>query len=229
MTNGLAQFAEEVEVRDDLDLVHATQAGDMCAFEQLVERYDRRLLRIAEHITHNREDAQDVVQEAFLKAFQHMDDFQERSQFSTWLMRITVNQALMKLRKRRTGKEVSLDEDFELDGEMLPREVADWAPDPEERYKAAEMRDILINALEKLRPIFRTVLVLRDMEELSTAQTAEILGLSSSAVKARLWRARLQLRDLLSQSFSNPEGARAAPIPEETHLANPQSQQLSSA
>jgi RNA polymerase sigma factor (sigma-70 family) len=105
MTTGLAQFAKKVETRNDLDLVHATQGGDMSAFEQLVGRYDRRLLRIAEHITHNREDSQDVVQEAFLQAFQHMGDFQERSLFSTWLIRINVNQALLKLRKRRTGKE----------------------------------------------------------------------------------------------------------------------------
>jgi RNA polymerase sigma-70 factor, ECF subfamily len=119
-------------VRDDLDLVHATQGGDVCAFEELVERYDRKLLRIAEHITHNREDSQDAVQEAFLKAFQHVGDFREQSQFSTWLIRITVNQALMKLRNRRTTKDVSLDEDFQADGDVLPREVVDWAPNPED-------------------------------------------------------------------------------------------------
>ena len=226
MSTGLAQLAKEVEVRGDLDLVHATQAGDMSAFAQLVERYDRRLLRIAEHVTHNREDSQDVVQEAFLKAFQHLGNFQGRSQFSTWLMRITVNQALMKLRKRRTGKEISLEDDFHLDGDMLPREVADWALDPEERYRASELRDILTRALEGLRPILRTVLVLRDIEELSIAETAEILGLSSSAVKARHWRARLQLRDLLSPSFSSHQRARAAVSREQTNLDKPQFPQL---
>jgi RNA polymerase sigma-70 factor, ECF subfamily len=202
MTADLAQFAGKAVTRDDLDLVHATQDGDVSAFEQLVERYDRKLLRIAEHITHNREDSQDAVQEAFLKAFQHVGDFREDSQFSTWLIRITVNQALMKLRKQGTTKEVSLDEDFQADGDMLPREVTDWAPNPEELYRASELRDILIKALDELRPILRTVFVLRDIEGLSTDHTAEVLDLSPAAVKARLWRARLQLRELLSEVFS---------------------------
>ena len=187
--------------RDDLDLVHATKGGDVSAFEELVERYDRKLLRIAEHITHNREDSQDAVQEAFLKAFQHVGYFREHSQFSTWLIRITVNQALMKLRKRRTTKEVSLDEDFQADGDMLPREVVDWAPNPEELYRVSELRDILIKALENLRPALRTVFVLRDIEGLSIHQTAEVLELSPAAVKARLLRARLQLRELLNEYF----------------------------
>src|SRR5712691_8186196 len=110
MTAALAQFAVSRDASDDLELVHASKNGDVSAFEQLVGRYDRKLLRIAQHVTHNREDSQDAVQEAFLKAFQHLGDFREASQFSTWLIRITVNQALMKLRKRRTTNEVSLDE-----------------------------------------------------------------------------------------------------------------------
>ena len=199
---GSAQFAEKAKTRDDLDLVHATQDGDVSAFEELVARYDRKLLRIAEHITHNREDSQDAVQEAFLKAFQHIGEFREDSQFSTWLFRITVNQALMKLRKRRTIKEVSLDDDFQADGDIFPREVADWAPNPEELYVRSELRNILVNALEELRPILRTVFVLRDVEGLSINQTAEVLDLSPTAVKARLFRARLQLRELLSEYFS---------------------------
>ena len=198
MIADLAQFAGKTVETDDLDLVHATQDGDVSAFEQLVGRYDRKLLRIAEHITHNREDSQDVVQEALLKAFQHLGDFREDSKFSTWLFRITVNQALMKLRKRRTTQEVSLDEDFQ---DMLPREVADWAPNPEELYRASELRDILSRTLKKLRPILRAVFVLRDIEMLSIDQTADVLDLSPAAVKARLWRARLQLRELLNQYF----------------------------
>jgi RNA polymerase sigma-70 factor, ECF subfamily len=202
MTADLAQFARKAVARDDLDLVHATQDGDVSAFEQLVERYDRKLLRIAERVTHNREDSQDAVQEAFLKAFQHLGDFREDSQFSTWLIRITVNQALMKLRKRRTTKEVSLDEDFQGYEGMLPREVVDWAPNPEELYLASELREILIKALEELRPILRTVFVLRDIEGFSIDQTAEVLELTPAAVKARGWRARLQLRELLNKYFS---------------------------
>ena len=187
---------------NDLDLVHATLNGDVSAFEQLVGRYDRKLLRIAQHVTHNQDDSQDAVQEAFLKAFQHLGEFREDSQFSTWLIRITLNQALMKLRRRCTTKEVSLDEDFQTDGDMLPREVADWAPNPEELYRASELRDILIKALEELRPILRTVFVLRDIEGLSIGQTAEVLDLSLGSVNARLRRARLQLRELLNEYFS---------------------------
>src|SRR4249920_3750441 len=138
MNADLAQFVGRAVVRDDLDLVHATQGGDVSAFEELVERYDRKLLRFAEHVTHNREDSQDAVQEAFLKAFQHLDDFREDSQFSTWLIRITVNQSLMKLRKLRSTREVSLEDDFQADESMLPREVADWAPNPEEVYRASD-------------------------------------------------------------------------------------------
>src|ERR1700720_4825150 len=92
----------------DLELVHACKNGDVGAFEQLVKRYDRKLLRIAQSVTHNTEDSQDVVQEAFLKAFQHLSEFREDSQFSTWLIRITVNQSLMKLRKQRAVREVSV-------------------------------------------------------------------------------------------------------------------------
>ena len=220
MNTDLAQSVESPVVRDDLDLVHATQRGDVSAFEELVERYDRRLFRLAEHITHNREDAQDAVQEAFLKAFEHVGDFRERSQFSTWLIRITVNQALMKVRKRRTTKEAPLDEDFQAGEDVIPREVADWAPSPEELYRVSELRDILINALEGLRPILRTVFVLRDIEELSIAQTAEILHLTPSAVKARLWRARLQLREILSEYFARHRGpARVRAGPETTRLS----------
>jgi len=202
MTSGSAQFARKAGTRDDLDLVRATQDGDVSAFEELVERYDRKLFRIAEHITHNREDAQDAVQEAFLKAFRHVGDFREDSQFSTWLIRITVNQALMKLRKQRTINEVSFDDDFQAGGDIFPREVVDWAPNPEELYERSELRNILVKAFEGLRLILRTVFVLRDIEGLSIDQTAEVLGLSPTAVKARLFRARLQLRELLSEYFS---------------------------
>src|SRR5215469_7217543 len=130
MTSGSTQFARKAGTRDDLDLVRATQDGDVSAFEELVERYDRKLFRIAEHITHNREDAQDAVQEAFLKAFGHVGDFREDSQFSTWLIRITVNQALMKLRKQRTINEVSFDDDFQADGDIFPREVCRLGAQP---------------------------------------------------------------------------------------------------
>jgi len=202
MTAASAQFEVSTVASDDLELVHASKNGDISAFEQLVKRYDRQLLRIAQSVTHNREDSQDAVQEAFLKAYQHLADFREDSQFSTWLIRITLNQSLMKLRKQRAVREVSLDEDFQADGDMLPLEVADWAPNPEQLYFASELRDILIKTLQELRPSLRTVFVLRDVEGLSINQTAEALVLSAAAVKARLWRARLQVREGLNKYFT---------------------------
>ena len=200
--NSTSRVAVPAAAYDELTLVHACKDGDVAAFEQLVNRYDARLFSIAQHITHNREDAEDAVQEAFLKAFRKLTQFRENSQFSTWLIRITVNQALMKLRKQRTISEVSFDDDFQADGDIFPREVADWAPNPEELYERSELRNILVKAFEGVRPILRTVFVLRDIEGLSIDQTAEVLGLSPTAVKARLFRARLQLRELLSEYFS---------------------------
>jgi RNA polymerase sigma-70 factor, ECF subfamily len=211
MTPDSAQFAVTAVASDDLDLVHACKNGDVAAFERLVKRYDRKLLRIAQHVTHNREDAQDAVQEAFLKVFQKLDQFREDSTFSTWLIRITLNQSLMKLRKqRRATREVSLDQDFQSETEVLPMEVTDWSPNPEQRYWASELRDILVKALNGLRPILRTVFVLRDIEGLSIVQTAQVLHVSHTTVKARLWRARLQLRERLNYYFSKEtESARA--------------------
>jgi RNA polymerase sigma-70 factor, ECF subfamily len=201
MTDNATQFDVVGEESGDMDLVHACKNGDAAAFEQLVKRYDRKLLRIAQGVTHNREDSQDAVQEAFLKAYQHLGDFREACQFSTWLIRITVNQALMKLRKQRGTKETSLDEDFGDEGDILPREVTDWAPNPEQLCWASELRDILFEALDELRPISRMVFILRDVEGLTIEQTGVVLNMSQTAVKARLWRARLQLREALSKHF----------------------------
>jgi RNA polymerase sigma-70 factor, ECF subfamily len=218
MTADSVEFVGRALASDDLDLVHAIQSGDVSAFEQLVRRYDHKLLRIAQHVTHNREVSQDAVQESFMNALQHLGEFREHSQFSTWLFRITANQALMKLRKRRTTIDVSLDEAFQEDEDILPREVADWAPNPEELCRVSELRDILIKAIEELRPILRTVFVLRDVEGLSIDQTAEALDLSPSAVKTRLWRARLQLRELLSDYFSKHREYRDQP--DEVHWSS---------
>jgi RNA polymerase sigma-70 factor, ECF subfamily len=199
------QLAVTETASDDLSLVHAIKSGDVGAFEELVKRYDRTLFRIAQHLMHNREDAEDVVQEAFLKAFQHLGQFREDSKFSTWLIRITLNQSLMKLRKQRPKREVSIDEDFQSREDNLPIDLADWAPNPEELYRAAELRELLRNTLQELGQGLRLVFVLRDIEGLSLEQTAEALNLSLSAVKARSWRARLQLRERLSTYFKRAE------------------------
>ncbi len=228
MTASSALFAGTAVLSDDLDLVHATQRGDLSAFEQLVARYDGKLLRIAQNVTHNREDSEDAVQEAFLKAFEHLGSFREDAQFSTWLIRITLNQALSKLRKQRVAKEVSLDDDFEAEDVTLPREVADWAPNPEELYRASELRSILIATLKQISPILRVVFVLRDIEGLSMDETAEVLQLSIGTVKARLWRARQQLRKLLSKYFSRPKaGSSGGKRPQTAHLASSAPEQSS--
>jgi len=199
------------EDTSELTLVQAAKKGDLEAFSDLVKRYDRNVFRIAQHITHNEEDAQDVVQEAFLKAYQNLDQFQGNSKFYTWLVRIAVNEALMKLRRRRTDRTVSIDEDVETEEGTMPREVADWSPNPEQLYGQSELSDILKKTIQGLPPGFRTVFVLRDVEGLSTEETAEMLGLSIPAVKSRLLRARLQLRDRLAKYFKSKRGGDGQP------------------
>lgn len=221
MTADSGQLAVRTAANDDLELVHASKNGDVAAFEELVKRYDRRLFRIAQGVTHNREDSEDAVQEAFLKAFQHLSEFREASQFSTWLIRIAVNESVMKVRKRNTQKDRSIDDDFETDGEALPIEIADWTPNPEQLYWAAELRELLRGVLDGVCPISRTVFVLRDIEGLSTDETAVAMDLSNSAVKARLCRVRLQLRERLNKYFSKPAAsgrARAIPLNGRTGL-----------
>ncbi len=193
-------------VIDESVLVDAARNGDVGAFEQLVRRYDRNVFRIAQHITQNREDAEDVVQDAFLKAFQNLGQFQGQSKFYTWLVRIAVNEALMRLRRRRPERTVSLDEDVKTEEDSMPREVADWSPNPEQLYSQAELKDILGKTIHGLPPGFRTVFVLRDVEGLSTEETAEALSLSVPAVKSRLLRARLQLRERLNKFFKRRNG-----------------------
>lgn len=185
----------------ELALVQAAKAGDVAAFEELVKRYDRKVFRIAQHITQNTEDAEDVLQEAFLKAYTNLNQFQGNSKFYTWLVRIAVNESLMKLRRRRADKTVSIDQDVETEEATMPREIADWAPNPEQLYKQSELNEILSKTIQGLPASFRTVFVLRDVEGLSTEETAEMLNLSIPAVKSRLLRARLQLRDRLNRYF----------------------------
>jgi len=192
--------SQATPVDNEAIYVAAAKAGDVTAFEELVNRYERKIFRLAQHITQNTEDAQDVSQEAFLKAFEHLPDFQGNSRFYTWLVRIAVNQALMKLRKRRT-KEVSLDEDIETEDNFTPREIEDWGPSPEQHFAQDELAGILSRVIGELDPAFRLVFQLRDIDELSTEETAEALGLSVPAVKSRLLRARLKLREKLNRYF----------------------------
>ena len=190
-----------MDLFDEQPLVDRARSGDAEAFTELVEKYERKIFRLAKHITGNDEDAEDVLQEAFLKAYSHLDTFQGQSKFYTWVVRIAVNEALMKLRKRKSDKTVSLDEPADTGEDTVIREVAVWEDNPEQKYSREEIRKILDTAIESLKPAFRTVFVLRDIEELSTEETAEALGLSIPAVKSRLLRARLQLREKLTRVF----------------------------
>jgi RNA polymerase sigma-70 factor, ECF subfamily len=188
-------------VREDEHLlVNAAKGGDVAAFEELVNRYESKILRLTKNITGNREDAEDAMQDAFLKAYAHLDGFQQDSRFYTWLVRIAANEALMRLRKRRPGQ-VSLDEPVEGDTDLMPRELEDWRPNPEREYAQAELQALMAEVLEKLEPEFRIVLVLRDIEELSTQETADALGMSVPNVKSRLLRARLKLREKFNRYF----------------------------
>jgi len=201
-----APLPSQVVKDDEGALVAAAKGGDITAFETLVGRYERKIFRLAQNITQNKEDAEDVMQEAFLKSYQHLGEFQGNSRFYTWLVRIAVNQALMKLRKRRPNQ-VSLDEEVDTGEDTMPREVEDWGPSPEERYKQAELGTILNSTIAELEPPFRIVFQLRDIEELSTEETAEALGLSIPAVKSRLLRARLKLRQKLNRYFRQGENS----------------------
>jgi RNA polymerase sigma-70 factor, ECF subfamily len=193
--------ADLAESFDEAALVERARNGDDQAFSDLVSRYERRVYRMAKQITQSDEDAEDVLQESFLKAYTHLDSFQGQSKFYTWLVRIAVNEALMKLRKRKSDRTVSLDEPADTGEDTVVREIAVWEDDPEQKYSREELRDILDKAIEQLKPAFRTVFVLRDIEEMSTEETAEALGLSIPAVKSRLLRARLQLREKLTRLF----------------------------
>jgi RNA polymerase sigma-70 factor (ECF subfamily) len=187
--------------RDDEHLlVAAAKRGDIHAFEELVNRYEAKIFRLTMNITRNREDAEDAMQDAFLKSYAHLKDFQEDSRFYTWLVRIAANEALMRLRKRRPNQ-FSLDEPVEGEEQLIPREIEDWGPSPEQRFAQTEMHEILSEAIGKLDPDFRVVFTLRDIEELSTEETAKTLGISIPAVKSRLLRARLKLRQKLDRYF----------------------------
>ena len=186
---------------DETTLVTQAREGDNRAFSELVKRYEAKIFRLAQHITQNREDAEDVLQETFLKAYEHLDQFQGNSKFYTWIVRIAVNQALMKLRRRKTDKTVSLDEGIDTGEDTVTREIAAWDEDPEQRFTREELGEILDSTVQSLAPAYRSVFLLRDVDDLSTEETAEALGISVPAVKSRLLRARLQLREKLNRYF----------------------------
>jgi RNA polymerase sigma-70 factor (ECF subfamily) len=179
--------------QSDGALVAAARNGDSQAFEELVFRHRQKVLAVAQRITNNREDAEDVAQESFHKAFLHLNNFQEKSRFSTWLTRIVMNQAFMLLRRRRGVVEVF--PESPEDGERC-NSVAfvDQNPNPEECCWQRERTQLLTAAISRLGPKVRRTILLRDMEERSMEETAQILGTSISAVKARVFQGRRKLR-----------------------------------
>jgi RNA polymerase sigma-70 factor, ECF subfamily len=210
---------EEIEVNpmaNDAALVAAAKAGDARAFEILVRRYQRRIHAVALRFTRVREDAEDVVQQSFQKAFVHLCKFEGKSSFSTWLTRIAINEGLMLLRKRRGLREIAIDDSSETEDSDLGSEIPDSATSPENRYLQQEQRRILFAAIMQLNPRTRRAVALRELGELSTEETARALGLSVSAVKTRVFHARRKLREALRLYFESAWNVRKPSVANES-------------
>ena len=182
--------------------IEALRAGDRGEFARLVDRYSGPLYRLALNMLGNPRDAEDVLQNTFLKVFQHLDEFEGRSSLSTWLYRIASNEALMLMRKQRPEISFSEMEQEDKDSDYEPVQFTDWHNLPEEELLSSESRAALDQAIQRLPVIYRIVFVLRDIEGLSIRETSQALDLSETAVKTRLLRARLRLRDELSLFYS---------------------------
>jgi RNA polymerase sigma-70 factor (ECF subfamily) len=186
----------------ELELIAQVQRGRNDLFYELVRPYERRVYAAALAILRNETDAEDVVQEAMLKALANIRQFRAEARFSTWLIQITVNEALMRRRRERKGIVESIDERRDEDAEYAPRDFADWREIPSETLERKEVRQKLTDALASLDRKYREVFVLRDVEHLNIQETAEALGISVASVKTRLLRARLMLRDLLAGGWN---------------------------
>jgi len=186
----------------DEDLVRIAQAGDNRAFDELVRRYRDKVYRLSYKILRHEEDAAEALQDAFLSAYRGLKNFKVESTFSTWLYRIATNASLMKYRRRREGH-VSLEQSQSPDGSGEPLQIPDWSAQPLGDLLNSETREVMQEGIAKLPEELRTVFVLRDIEELSNAEVAEILNLSVAAVKSRLHRARIFLRDRLNRYFAD--------------------------
>ena len=185
-------------------LVVAAKNRDEQAFEALFKRYQQRVLRVVLRYTRVREDAEDIVQLSFHKAFTHLCRFEGKSSFSTWLTRIAINEALMFLRSTNGVREISMDEAGDAGGSATSLEIADSRQDPEGSYLQRERAQVLLLALKDLRPRMRQALELRELAEFSTEQTAEQMGLSVGAVKGRIFHARRKLRERLRRYMRSP-------------------------
>jgi RNA polymerase sigma-70 factor (ECF subfamily) len=196
-----------IQDSSDNDLVQRAQAGDLASFEALTVRYEQRVYSLAMRILRQEHDAEDVTQQTFLSAMENLNGFRGDSSFSTWLLRIATHAALKIIRKRRGLETISLDEATEpTDADKIPHPefIADWKQSPERLVEQREIRSLVEEALARLDEKHRMVFLLRDVEGLSVRETAEALGLSEANTKVRLLRARLQLRELLTQKLGDP-------------------------
>jgi len=184
---------------NETELIGRVCAGEKECFYTLVRPYERAVFIAAMSILNNPADAEEVAQEAVLKAFKHLASFRREAKFSTWLVQITINEARLKLRKDRRHLYESVDESqSDDDGEYFPKDYADWREIPSETLQRRELREALKRALDSLPAKYREVLVLRDVQHLSIEETAQALGLTTGNVKTRLLRARMQMRDALA-------------------------------
>ncbi len=207
--------APEVEAAaHELELFRRAQQGDFAAFEALVDRFQPRVYRLARRILGPVQDAEDVTQQTFLSLIEHIDQFQGESAVATWVLRIATNHALKVLRKRRGLPTVPLEAVADPDDNYAtlphPSYIAQWRENPEDLAQRAEVRQLVEQALTDLDDKYRVVFVLRDIEGLSIKETAAALGLSEANVKVRLLRARLQLRERLTQALGD-EATRVFP------------------
>ncbi len=194
----------------EAQLITAAKAGNRTAFEDLFTTYESRIYRCGLRMMGTSDAAADILQEVALRMYRYLGQFEGRSRFAAWVMAIAINQCRMTLRNTRKERWMeSLDAPVESEDGLIPQEVADWHPDPEQLYTNAELGSILTEALQQLSPTYREVFLLCDAEEYSMKEAAQILGLSVAAVKTRLHRARLKLRQVLEKSFA--KGSAATP------------------
>jgi RNA polymerase sigma-70 factor, ECF subfamily len=213
----ITKTRRELGTSEDVALVCSAKQGDMAAFDELTKRYSPMIFRIAMRIAGSREDAEDIVQDAFLKAFLHLQGFEERSRFSTWVTMIAVNEALTRLRRSRKTLTVSIDDRTD-ENISLEDKIADWRPNPEQHYNTFQLRKLLDKALFSLPDRQKVVFLLRDVEGLRITDTAEMLGLSVPNVKTRLLRAHLKLRRSLKPHIEHgSSGVRPVLTPRKIH------------
>ena len=209
---------EESAGSSDEDLVRDARGGDLAAFERLVSRHERRIYTLGRRITGSDTDAEDVTQQTFLSAIEHLAEFQERAAFATWLTSIAARAALKIVRKRRGLPTISLDEATGANDEGQvphPEYIAEWREGPDRLAQRRETRQLLDDAIAELAPAYRAVFLLRDVEGLSVRDTATALRVSEGNVKVRLLRARLHLRERLTRVFG--DGARRIAPEEHGH------------